>query len=397
MNKSQKLSNHSILITQPERILFVDHAPALGGAEQNLLVRMQYLNRERWQPHLACVPGALANRAVMLGVPCHLVSLPPLRRSHRFWLDWYKNAQAIATLADELDAAILYANTVRAAMYVALAARLARRPFLWHMQDFWLSEAKPRRLWADNLLKKVLCQSAKQVIANSYAVAQTLPCSVKTAVRYYGIELDHFDPSLDGRPFREQYHIPFDVPLVGMVGRLRPWKGQTHFLHMAAQVKQQRPEARFVIVGGANFDIENDAYPQQLEALAHELGIAEQVIFTGMLEDVRPSLAAMDIFVHPGEPEPFGLVNVEAMAMAKPVVAFGHGALPEIVEDGKTGLLVSPGDIPALATAIISLLDNEERRQFLGHNGRTRAETHFTIQRAIQEFEEIFRGMRNEK
>ncbi len=95
----------------------------------------------------------------------------------------------------------------------------------------------------------------------------------------------------------------------------------------------------------------------------------------------------MDIFVHPGQPEPFGLVNIEAMAMARPVVAFAHGALPEIVVHGQTGLLVPPGDVIALANAVRTLLADPEQRRAMGCAGRERVETHFTIQRVAHEVE----------
>lgn len=371
-------------------VLFVDHAPALGGAEQSLLLLLQYLDRAEWQPHLACTPGILAQRAMRLGVPCHLCDLPRLRRSPRFAADWLRSTRHLAKLARQIEAQVIYANTVRAALYAAPAAKLARRPFLWHMRDFWLSETQPRHVWADTAVKRLLCLAAAQVIANSHAVAQQLPCAGKTAVVHNGIETDRFDPGLDGRPFRAQYHIPDNAPLVGMVGRLRPWKGQIPFLQMAAHILQQQSDVYFVVVGGANFAVEDD-YARQVTHLARELGIAGQVVFTGMLDDVRPPLAALDIFVHPGEPEPFGLVNIEAMAMARPVVAFAHGALPEIVQDSVTGLLTPPGNIPALAEAVTSLLTDGEKRRQMGHNGRSRAETHFTIQRTIREVGEVMR------
>ncbi len=371
-----------------ENILFVDHAAALGGAEHSLLLLLQHLDRAQWQPHLACAPGKLTDRAMRAGLPCHLIQLPRLRRSPRFLADWGQSARHLAKLAHQIEAQAIYANTVRAALYAAPAAKLARRPFLWHMRDFWLSETRPRYVWADTAVKQLLCLSATQVIANSHAVAQHLPCAGKTAVVHNGIEVGKFDPARDGRPFRTQYAIPDGVPVVGMMGRLRPWKGQIPFLHMAAHILQQQPASYFVIVGGTNFAVEDD-YPQQLQNLVQELGISERVIFTGALDVVQLPLAALDVFVHPGEPEPFGLVNIEAMAMARPVVAFAHGALPEIVQDGQTGLLVPPGNIPALAEAVIALLDNPQKRQQMGCNGRSRAETHFTIQQTAQEIDRL--------
>ncbi|MBC7260906.1 MAG: glycosyltransferase family 4 protein, partial [Chloroflexi bacterium] len=358
------------------------------GAEHSLLLIFKYLDRAQWQPHLVCAGGPLAEEALRLGISVHIQPMPRLRRSPRCLLDWLGGAKAIAQLARQSDAALLYANTVRAAFYGAMAAQWARRPFIWHMRDFWLGESRPRYPWMDTPGKALLCAVAHRVVANSQAVARQLPCRHKVVVNYNGIELQRFHPTMDGQLFREDYHIPAQAPLVGMVGRLRPWKGQDRFLRMAAQVRTRVAETWFVIVGGAIFD-PNDQYLQQLRTLATNLGIAERVVFTGHLADVRPALAAMDVFVHPGEPEPFGLVNIEAMAMGKPVVAFAHGALPEIVVDRETGLLVPPEDEVALAEAVSTLLQDRALRKRMGETGRARVEAQFTAQRMVETVEQV--------
>ncbi len=357
-------------------ILFLDHAPALGGAEQSLLLLLKHLHRSPWQPHLACIGGPLADRAAALGVPVHTVPMPRLRRSLRAPFNWTKGVWAIFRLARRIGARAIVANTVRSAFYAAPAARLSGTPFIWYMRDFWLSEERPRHPWADRQGKRLLCAAAARVIANSRATAIHLPCSGKVTIVYNGLEVERYDPAMDGMPFRQQYRVPHDAPLVGMVGRLRPWKGQDRFLQVLARVREWFPDLWGIVVGGTPFGVLDD-YPQRLQRLAAELGLEKRVVFTGHLDDVRPALAAMDVFVHPGDPEPFGLVNIEAMAMKKPVVAFAHGALPEIVVHGETGLLVPPGDPEAMASAIADLLRAPARRNALGEAGRRRLEACF--------------------
>jgi glycosyltransferase involved in cell wall biosynthesis len=289
-------------------------------------------------------------------------------------------------LARQIDAALLVANTVRAAFYAVLAARLARVPFVWHMRDFWLSESRPRHRWVDTLGKRLLCAAAARIVANSRATAAHLPCLGRITIVYNGIEVDRFNPALDGIPFRREQDIPLDAPLVGVVGRLRPWKGQDCFLRVLAHVREVVPDVWGVVVGGSPFGVRDD-YPQRLGRLATELGVAKRLAFTGHLTDIRPALAAMDLFVHPGDPEPFGLVNLEAMAMRRPVVAFAHGALPEIVGDGQTGLLVPPRDERAMAGAVTALLGNPARRIAMGRTGRTIVEERFTARRVARELE----------
>lgn len=369
-------------------VLFVDHAPSLGGAEHSLLLLLTHLDRDRWQPHLAGTAGPLLEQAEAVGIPTHPAHLPRLRRSPYFPLDWWGHAGALAHLAQRIPAGALYANTVRAALYTAVAARRARLPFIWHMRDFWLSESRPRFRWLDSLLKRFLCAAAARVIANSRAVAGHLPCPGKVRVVHNGIDLTAFNPRRDGTPFRRRHRIPTGIPLVGMVGRLRPWKGQHRFIEMADLVRRQHPNAQFVIVGGSPFGVDDD-YPNHLQQMTAERGLHDQLIFTGHLDDVEPALAAMDLFVHPGDPEPFGLVNVEAMAMALPVAAFAHGALPEIVIDGETGRLVPPGDVSALATAVSHLLHHPEERRQLGAAGRACAVARFGIHRVAGEIDAL--------
>lgn len=376
----------------PKTILFTDQAAGLGGAEHSLLLLLTHL--QGIQPHLACAKGALEEQAANFNIAHTQFAFPRLRQSWHMPLDWQREARALARLALQINAQALHANTVRAAVYTSWAARLAKRPFIWHMRDFWLSENRPSRQWVDAVGKKLLVTAATKVIANSQATANHLPLSEKIHVVHNGIDLQQFDATLDKRPFCEQYHIPAEAPVVGMVGRLRPWKGQTTFLHMAAHLKQVQPDCHFVIVGGNTFDVQDD-YPQQLKQLTTQLQLNESVTFTGPLIDVQPALAAMDIFIHPGEPEPFGLVNIEAMAMQKPVIAFAHGALPEIVVDGETGFLIPPYDLAAMATQITTLLKDENLKIRLGQNGRKRIETHFTIQQTVAKITKIYEQILN--
>jgi len=369
-------------------VLFVDHAPAIGGAENSLLLLLQHLDRTRWDPHLACAAGALAQHATSMRVTTHVMDMPRLRRSPRAPIDWASTVSQIAGLARDTGAQCLYANTVRAAIYTAPAARLAHRPFVWHMRDFWLSEDRPRHEWIDTALKRLLCASASQVIVNSHAVARQLPGCERLTVVHNGIEIARFDQDVNTEDFRAQYGMAAETPLVGMIGRLRPWKGQDRFLRVAAKVRTEYPNAHFVIVGGTPFRGADD-YVAELHRLTTELGLVDEVTFTGHLQDVRPALAAFDVFVHPGDPEPFGLVNIEAMAMQTPVVAFAHGALPEIVRDGITGILVAPKDEKALASAVIALLNDPERRRAYGEAARKRVESHFDIAQTAENIDHI--------
>jgi glycosyltransferase involved in cell wall biosynthesis len=373
----------------PTPLLFVDHAPALGGAERSLLLLLKHLNRDLWQPHLACPAGILAEEAQRLGVQLHLLEMPRLRRSAGFPLQWLLTASRIAQAAKQCGAVLIHSNTIRSTVYAVLAAKLARRPLVWHMRDFWLSEMKPDKVWLDWWVKRLICSASTEIIVNSKATATHIPCEGRATVIYNGIEADRYSPPENNRAYRRRLGIPEDKTVVGMMGRLRPWKGQEVFLRAAARINRSVDATCFLVVGGDPFQVD-DGYADRLRAITASLELTEQVIFTGHLEDVRPALAAMDIFVHPGSPEPFGLVNIEAMAMARPVVAFAHGALPEIVQHGVTGLLVAPNDVEALASAILELQRDPVRAQMMGLAGKRRVSEHFTIQQTAAQVESLY-------
>lgn len=373
--------------SMPIPLLFVDHATDLGGAEYSLLMILELLDRARWTPHLACQPGSLAERAAALGVAVHLTPLPRLRRSLSALGNLAGGARSLARIARETDTSLVIANTVRAALYAAPAARWVGTPFVWYWRDFWLGESEPRLRWADTGVKALLGALSARIIANSQATGRCQPVQRKTVVVPNGIRMERYDPALDGSPFRRAYGIPDDAPLVGQVARLATWKRQDLFLQALAKIRDEMPEAWGVIVGGPLF--EQEAYEAHVQRLARELGLADRVVFTGQLDDPGPALAAMDLFLQPGEPEPFGLVHVEAMAMAKPIVGFAHGALPEIAVDGETGLLVPPGNVTALAEAALTLLRDPERAHRMGRAGRQRALEAFTIERTVGDLEGI--------
>lgn len=375
----------------PVSALFIDHAPALGGAEHSLLMLLARLDRARWQPHLACGGGPLARGAASLNIPVHLVTLPRLLGSIRAAPDLLLGVRALRRIVRGVNAGLIVANTVRAAVYAAPAALLERTPLIAYRRELWLGGTRPRHAWsvrADWAGKALLCAAAVRVVANSQATAGTHPCPRKTAVVHNGVEPDRFARLAGPDSFPRRHQVPADVPVVGTVGRLCPIKGQDRFLRIFARIMEGLPGAWGIVAGGAIFD--ENSYQRDLFRLAAELGIARRIIFAGHLDDPVPALTAMDVFVQPGDPEGFGLVNLEAMAVGRPVVGYAHGALPEIVLHGQTGILVPPGDEAAMAAAILGLLRDPALRSRYGAAGQERVATHFSMQRVADQVSRIF-------
>jgi glycosyltransferase involved in cell wall biosynthesis len=199
-------------------------------------------------------------------------------------------------------------------------------------------------------------------------------------VVYNGVDLERFSPEVDGRKVRETYSIG-NSPVVAFVGRLAPYKGPQFLLEAIPHVLKEIPNAKFMFIGSARFDV------PRIGEVIQRADIRKAVKFTGYVSDqaLPEFYSSCDVFCYPSLWEGFGLTPAEAQAAGKPVVAFKTCALPEVVDDGVTGFLVPPRDSAALAGAIVKLLCDPELRRRMGQKSRTRAEQMFSWEAAARQ------------
>ena len=192
------------------------------------------------------------------------------------------------------------------------------------------------------------------------------------------------------RAFRAKFKIRPDEIVVTCVGRIKlVRKGQEVLLAAAALLKKRGLKARYVFAGSPSPG--NESHLQTLKTQANELGIEEEVIFTGELPDPLPAYAASDIFVLPSaQPEPFGGVVMEAMAMGLPVIATAIGGSIEQVGEGVTGFLVPPADAAALADKLQVLIEQPALRARLGEAGPRRIAQSFFIEGMVKKIEAVY-------
>ncbi|HEX4437394.1 MAG TPA: glycosyltransferase [Solirubrobacteraceae bacterium] len=162
--------------------------------------------------------------------------------------------------------------------------------------------------------------------------------------------------------------LPVGVPIVGLVGRLQPWKGQDRLLRAHALLRERGHRLHTLIVGGDAYGLSTD-YAASLPGLIEELGLASEVTLTGQVADAGPYIERLDVLVNASDPEPFGIVLLEGMARGVAVLAVNSGGPAGIVEDGVTGVLAASGEPAALADSLEGLLASEQRRQELGRAG----------------------------
>jgi glycosyltransferase involved in cell wall biosynthesis len=200
---------------------------------------------------------------------------------------------------------------------------------------------------------------------------------------YNGVDLQRYNHQQPCCTLHEEYSIPESSPIVGVVARLEAEKGHRVLLDAWPAVLAEHPDAWLLIVG-------EGSERNSLEAQAAGLGIADHVVFTGRREDVPAVTAALDIAVLPSYREAQGLSVLEAMALSRPVIASNVGGIPEMIEDGVTGLLVPPGSPDALAGAINLLLSDHPRADMVAKRGHDLVHDRFCIELMASQIEAIY-------
>ncbi len=301
------------------------------------------------------------------------------------WLVWTSGVDIIHTT-----------DRPRDAIMGALLARLTRRRNILHLHIKWGPGTGRATEWGIAHSDAVLAIS--QFVRSSLIEGGVPEQKIHTALN--AIEVDRFDPDrVERGAFRRSLGVPDDAPLVGIVARVMIWKGHLDLVRAMARVAERFPAARMVIVGHS-YDSGPGSYTQQIRDCAAELGIADNVLWAGWRDDSTNVFADLDVVCVPSFEEPFGLVVIEGMAMRKPVVAYGSGALPEIVTPGVDGLLVPVSDVEALGEAICVVLADPGMAARLGQAARQTVLNRFAARRQADEVVAIYRrvcGMPEEK
>jgi glycosyltransferase involved in cell wall biosynthesis len=374
------------------RVVVVDHVARLSGGEIALMRLLPALARSVDLHVILGEDGPLVERLRDRGIETEVIPLAPRLRDVRretvqpTRLDPRAVMQvpgAVFRLSRRLralDADLVHTNSLKAAFYGGLAARLAGVPAIWHVRDRIATDYLPRP--AVVLVRGASRLLPAAVVANSLATLETLPAVRSTSVLYNPVVPD----AVELVPTVERAETTGTT--IGMVGRLAPWKGQDVFL--AAFARAFRGAAvRARVIGSALFG--EEAYSESLRRQAERLGIAEQVEFRGFREDVWAELRELDVLVHCSvRPEPFGQVVLEGLAAGVPVIAAAAGGPSELITDGVNGLLTAPGDSAELAAAMRRLVDDPDLREKLASAGRRRSRD-FTPERTAARLLDVYR------
>lgn len=358
------------------KILYLNHAAYIGGAEVSLLSALRYLDKERFFPVVLAPEGEFAY-ALRAQDVCWR-PIPVLDGLNRFTAGRF--LQAIPGLLADIRRErpdLLHANTNFAAQYTGLLSRLTGIPAIGHIRDIeplgrigkWLMRQSTRLIAISDAVK-------------AYLIQQGGVASPQIVRIYNGVDLQQFQPV--PKRFSDSSRV-----VIGLIGQIGERKGQIYLLKAARMLIQRYPHVVVWFVGKEP-EQSQEGYMAQLQEYVRETHIGSSVKFWGFQADIPAMLADMDIAVLASLQEPFGRVMIEAMAMQKPVVATTVGGVPEIVDHGVTGILIPPADVAALAQALELLILDREKRKAMGRRGRAKVEELFPLTTHVQHIQNLY-------
>ena len=360
------------------RLLFVNHTGQVSGAELVLLdIVVPWAGHSAFLFEDGPLRSALSGKGLDVTVSRWAQGLTQVRRDSSILKVVPLVGKLCAIVAEISRAArrhdVVYANSQKAFVLSAIAATLARRPLIWHLHDiitsvhFGAMQRRVQVLLANFCAAKVIVPS--QAVASAFVAEGGRPELIEIVAN----GLDAPASRESSAEIRQRLSLPTG-PLIGVFSRLAAWKGQ----HVVLRALAKLPGVKCIVAGDALFG--EQAYATSLKQLVDELGIADRVVFLGQRNDVPRLMRAMDAVIHPSiDPEPFGRTLVEAMLAHVPVIATDAGAASDILDAGKAGTLVPPGNADALADAVARTLSHPEDLAAQLDYADARAKSHYGV------------------
>lgn len=375
------------------RVLHVVQHASLGGATLMAMTLAERLDPQRYDVTLAVgreagpegdLTGEMRERGLQVTTLAHL------GRPLRPWQDMLA-AWELSRLIASMRPTIVHTHGSKPKLLVPLATQVTQTPIT--VAHIWGWEWQP----ATNFAARYAFMAESRLVAEPYDALISCSRAMRDEglhrgvgtpeqyeVIYPSIKHERFRPPSDAEraEARAELGLPQDVTVVGSVMRLAPQKDPMLLLHAAALVEVLMPGVHWVIVGGGPLE-------QRVRRRVQQIGLAERVVLTGPRRDVPRVLAACDLFALSSAWEPFGIVYLEAQAMGLPVVGTDVNGASEAVADGKTGLLVPPGEYASLAAAIMRIAGDPDLAARMGAAGIEHARQ-FTEQRFAGEVAALY-------
>ena len=379
-------------------LLFIHQSGEMYGSDKTLLFLLKYLDKTKFSsvvilPNEGPLKIALENENIK-------VVIAPVLKLHRKMFsvkeiyNFLNDSKKAVSTIDILDKThhfdIIYSNTLAVLLGINYA-RKRKIKHIWHIHEIIESP----KLIKHFFLKLIQIKANTKIIYNSFATSKFWNIngiiSKKAVVILNGLEsIKEILPAKEIQRIRlDFFNANSNEIVIALIGRINSWKGQALLLEGFVELAKLNTNIKLVFIGSTPPN--QDYLITDLQNKIAECNIIEKVAIIPFQEKIADFWQSIDIAVVPStEPEPFGLVAVEAMLAKKPVVASNHGGLSEIVVNNETGLLVEPRNVNELIIALQKLIENEELRKSFGQKGYEKAIKEFSVEHYTKKIEGIF-------
>ncbi len=365
---------------QRKKILHMIGGGEIGGAEELVLTLLRMTDPSRYEVHLVCLcQGPFADLVSRMGFPASTI---PMR--HRIDLSKTRDVRSYIR-KHQID--LVHTHGVRANLIGRPAAQRENVPVVTTFHSMLRYDYdSPWKAFMARFLTMITNKYTNRFIAISHAIkADLLEMHIpadKIQVIHSGLDISKFTSPQNPDKIRRQFGLDSNRITFTMVARLHPVKGHRYFLQAARQLLDVGIKAQFMLMG-EGFD------RQELEAQVRELQLNSVVHMPGYYRKVADIYGISDILCVPSLMEGLGLVILEGMYFGVPVIASSVGGIPELIEDGKSGILIPPADVQALFDAMHRLAVNPDLAQALAQQGKERVK-HFTVENMTRQVENCY-------
>lgn len=385
MNRSENLEHSE----KPAVVLLVRVDGNFGGVERYILNLAVNLDPRLYRPVIVPLAhhGELERQAREKGLPVEFI---PMHGR----LDLLPAVRRLAVAVQTWSADLIHTFGIRSNTLAGLMRPRVSLPWVVRLPNINSTDyANPLRGWVSHAFNNYWIRRADALQVISPQLEAYMRGLKRPPRRVYlipnGVDPRVYDPALSGRPARADWGIPEDALVIGSAGRLDPIKGFDHLLRAFRTIQARHPATWLLLAGTGPDEI-------RLRRLARDLGIGHRTVFAGYVADVRPCLAALDLFVCSSISEGVPMALLEAMAMEKPIVTTCVGGIASVLEDGAEGRFADHPGVESLAAAIEELIARPDWARSLGQAARRRVLRELTTGRMVEKVQTMYHEIRKE-
>lgn len=381
-----------------KKILYLHAGAEMYGADKVLLELIKGLDKSVFEAHVILpTTGVLVSALEDVGAKVSVIEYPVLRRKYfnpkgilNYFVDYLKYSKQLLKYVQDQKIDLIHNNTTAILEGIYLKKK-AKVPLVWHVHEIIV---KPKLI--SDFINFLMGRYADRIVTVSNAVLSHIEKSPfiqisQTKVIYNGVDSERYYPQseTDKNHHKEKLGIPKTAKVIGMIGRVNSWKGQTDFLSAVTPILEKNQDTYALMVGGV---FEGEEWRMEdLKQKVKSTQLSERIILLDFQKDTTSLYNIFDIFVLPStNPDPLPTVVLEAMACGKPVIAYRHGGVTEMVKEGQNGLFADVGNSNNLRAKINELLDDTSKIVRFSMCSRQRQLEHFSLESYITSFTKMY-------